>query len=423
MLEPTQAQIAPVAAAGEPPSDGVGHAHIATASFLASRVTPTAGFAIALAGGLALARVGQRAGARIGYGASLAAMLQNCALIGPARSGIPLTQALSAPLLGRMQARGIGLAGRLAACTTIRAVNQLVAMAFYVLVIVGGVDPYTDAYDGLARHVPLLPEGRTAALLLSGASMLAWTLFASTVQVLVYERGLKDWPATPGLADRSAAAPARPAARSRQRFDPRAVTACALLAFGALLLDTEWLLLGAVTAWLGAAWLLARGDREPVRPGLAFAAVLGTGALLVGLTGGADIELTLQRAVRAVLLVLVATWLRAAAGEAGLREVARRSLDRVRRIPPAREATTIFERLGASDELVSSGRALIEAVRHEERRPGPLSRAVLGWIAAEAGHFRAPPPSPRPALALRPSDGVLVLVAVLACATVAVPLF
>ena len=57
-------------------------------------------------GGVALARVAERRGARLGFGASVAAMLETVAIIGPARFGIPLTQAATAPMLGRLEARG-----------------------------------------------------------------------------------------------------------------------------------------------------------------------------------------------------------------------------------------------------------------------------------------------------------------------------
>src|ERR671922_1307667 len=85
--------------------EAAGLAHVATVSFLASRVSPTAGFWIALAGGVALARAGARWGARWGYGASIASMLETVAIMGPARFGVPFTQALTAPLLGVLEAR------------------------------------------------------------------------------------------------------------------------------------------------------------------------------------------------------------------------------------------------------------------------------------------------------------------------------
>ena len=75
-------------------------------SFLGSRVAPSAPFWLALPGGVALARVAARLGLRSGYGASAAAILQTVAVMGPARINNPLTQAITAPLLGRMEARG-----------------------------------------------------------------------------------------------------------------------------------------------------------------------------------------------------------------------------------------------------------------------------------------------------------------------------
>ena len=46
---------------------------------------------------------------RAGYAGSAAAVLETVAIMGPLRINNPLTQALSAPLLGAMQARGHGL--------------------------------------------------------------------------------------------------------------------------------------------------------------------------------------------------------------------------------------------------------------------------------------------------------------------------
>ena len=163
-----------------------------------------------------------------------------------------------------------------------------------------------------------------------------------------------------------------------------------------LLATTDWLVLGAVSAWLTVAWLTARADAAPVRAGLALAALLGGGALAFGLIGGIDVQLTLQRALRATLLVLVATWLRAAAGEQGVREIARRSLRRLRRVPAMPEAALLLDRLGAGGALGASGRALVAQVRGVRRRPRALARAVLEWIAGEARRFEAPAPAPAP---------------------------
>ena len=263
-----------------------GPAHVAVVSFLAARAAPTGGFWIALAGGVALARVAERRGARLGFGASVAAMLETVAIIGPARLGVPLTQAVSAPILGRLHARGVGIWPQLLACATVRLLHNAATAAFFIWVIAGGLDAYAGTYDAIGRRVGI-EVGSADALALTLAGLLAWAAFASTVQVLVYRRGLRAWAAAEG----STAAPKegpdaqvrgkrvdiRNVSLSPGRFDPRAVAAAALVAFVLLLSSTAWALLAAVLAWLALAWLLSRPDREPIAAGLLFAAVLAGG--------------------------------------------------------------------------------------------------------------------------------------------------
>ena len=106
-----------------------GLAHVATVSFLAARAAPSAQFWIALAGGIALARAAALRGVRAGYGASAAAMLQTVAVMGPARVNGPLTQALTAPLLGALHRRGTRLPLQIAACFAIRLTHYAVLTA------------------------------------------------------------------------------------------------------------------------------------------------------------------------------------------------------------------------------------------------------------------------------------------------------
>lgn len=406
-----------------------GLAHVATASFLASRIVPTGGYGVALAGGVALARAAQVAGARIGYGASIAAMLQTIAMLGPSRVSVPLTQALSAPLLGRLHARGSRLGPQIAACAAIRASDQLLFTLFYIAIIVGGVDAYAATYDALASRIPGVPGGTAAALAATALGLVAWTAAASVVQVLVYRAALRGWP--PGqLPPRPARGAAQPARRAgagagapRPRYDPRAVALAAVIAFGVLVATTAWLVLGGVIVWLAIAWSTARADPSPVRTGLALAALLGGGALVFNLVGEAGLDLTVRRTLRAALLVLVATWLRAAAGEDGLREIARRSLRVARGVPAMPEASQILDRLGTGGALGASGRALVAQVRDVPRRPAALAAAVLGWVATQAERFdTAPPPAPAPRhLAVAWRDRILVagVIAALAGAVVA----
>jgi hypothetical protein len=392
-------------ATGTAPPEATGPAHVGVVSFLAARATPTGGFWIALAGGVALARVAERLGARLGFGASAAAMLETVAIIGPARFGVPLTQALSAPILGRLHARGVGFWPQLAACALVRLLHNAATTAFFIWVIAGGLDAYAGTYDAIGRHVGI-EVGTADALVLTLVSLLAWAAFASTVQVLVYRRGLRSWEAPPARRQRKVADSATNRAHLG-RFDPRAITLGAVVAFTLLLASTEWLLLAAVAAWLTAVWLLSRPDPEPLPAGLLFAAILAGGAFAFALGGGLGLDTALRRAGRAALLVLAATWLRAAARAAGLREVARRALGRLRRIPSAIEASSVLDAIESEGRLADAARALVARLGDTPKRPRALLDAVLTWVVREAGSFTARPPAAPLRLAARPADWAL----------------
>jgi hypothetical protein len=407
--------------ATEAPTAPAGPAHVAVVSFLAARAAPTGGFWIALAGGVALARLAERRGARLGFGASAAAMLETVAIIGPARFGIPLTQAATAPLLGRLEARRVRVVLQVLACAAIRLLHNSATTAFFIWVITGGLDAYAGTYDALGRHVGI-NIGTADALVLTAVSLLAWAAFASVVQVLVYRRGLRDWdsresgsaePATARAAPAAEAGPDEATPRPRlRRFDPRAVTVAAAIAFVLLLASTEWALLGAVAAWLALVWAVSRADREPVPTGLLFAAILAAGALIFTLGGGLGLDMALRRAARAALLVLVATWLRAAAGADGLREVSRRALGRLRRVPAAPEAAQVLDGISSEGRLAAAGRTLAAQLGAVPMRPLPVLDAVLGWVVREAAAFRpAPGPPQAVSLTARPLDWILVLLA------------
>jgi hypothetical protein len=393
-----------------------GAAHVATVSFLAARASPAGGFWIGLAGGVALARASERRGARQGYGASLAAMLETVAIMGPARLGVPFTQAITAPLLGRLEARRARLLPEILAVAAIRIVHNAATVAFFIFVITGGLEAYTGTYDALGRRVGI-EVGTADALAATGVLLLAWAAFASTVQVLVYRRGLRRWPAGGRLgaaADRSAPDPSSSRPRGgprRGRFDPRAVAMAAAVAFALLLVSTAWAVLAASVAWLALAWAAARPDREAVPTGLALATVLALGSFSFTLGGGLGLDFALRRASRAALLVLVATWLRSAAGAAGLREVFRRALGRLRRLPSLPEAARVLEEIGSEGRLRAAGRSLVGALAGMRKRPLPILDAVLAWVARESARFEPDAP-PRPlALRARPVDWALVLLA------------
>src|ERR1700736_3756440 len=107
-----------------------GLAHVAAVSFLAARAAPSLAFWVALAGGAALAREAATRGMRAGYATSAAAMLQTVAIVGPLRFSAPLTQALSAPLLGAMHSRGRRPVTLFAVCLAIRLVHYAALTAF-----------------------------------------------------------------------------------------------------------------------------------------------------------------------------------------------------------------------------------------------------------------------------------------------------
>jgi hypothetical protein len=239
-------------------------------------------------------------------------------------------------------------------------------------------------------------------------------LFFSVVQVAVYRRALSDWPAGAagarveggvGVGAEEAVAP-RPG-----RFDPRAVVIAACVATVLLLASTAWLLLAGVTAWLVAAWALARGDRGAVPLGAALAGMLAFAALTGGLLGGAGLALALQRAARAALLVAVATWMRAAAGQDGLREVFRRALHRLRRVPSAAEAAALLEGLDAGPRLVAAGRAAAGRLGDTRLRPVALADALSLWVAGESAGFVAGGAVVGPTLRAAHRDRILVVVA------------
>ena len=388
--------------------DSAGPAHVATVSFLASRAVPSGGFWVALAGGMALARVAQRRGAREGYGASIAATLETVAIMGPARFGVPFTQALSAPLLGRMRARGSRFFAEFLACLAIRMLSNAAGLAFFVFVIAGGLEAYAGTYNALAERIGL-SLSEEGAVIFSVVGLLAWGAFASWVQVGFYRRGLASWP-PPGDAEPPPSPVKEP---HRGRFDPRAVAIAAAVCFGLLLSGTAWALLGAISAFLAVAWTLSRADRDAVPTGAALAAVLALGAFVFSMGGGLGLDEALRRALRAALLVAAATWLRSAAGSDGLREVSRRALGRLRALPAAPEAARVLDSIGSEGRLTAAGRTLMESLGTVRMRPIEVADAVLGWTAAEAGRFRAAEPGAALVLRVRFIDLVLVLAAVL----------
>jgi hypothetical protein len=328
-------------------------AHVATVSFLAARAAPSGAFWLALAGGAALARQAELRGKRAGYASSAAAMLQTVAIIGPLRFSAPLTQALSAPLLGAMHGRGRRWASLFAVCLAIRLVLYATLTAFTLFVLLGP-EGYKGSYEALSGWLRFLPRGLAGALLVTAVGNLALAIFFSTLQVGFYRRALDGWPT--GALEEAPPRPApRPQARERAGVDARAALAAAAAVTAVLLVSHDWVVLAAAAAWLAAAAMFARhGDREVLRIGLLLTALLAAGTLVASLLGGLGAEQAASRSVRGALLVLVATWLRLAAGSAGLREAFRRGLLRLRRVPGGHEAGEILGELDSGRLLAGS---------------------------------------------------------------------
>jgi hypothetical protein len=315
-------------------------------------------------------------------------MLQTLAIVGPLRVSAPLTQALSAPLLGWMHARGRRAPSMFAACLAIR-LALYAALTSFTLFVLLGPRGYKGSFEAVLGWLPLLPNGLAGALILTAIVNVASAVFFSGVQVGLYRRALSSWREWNGeRAPREAAAPT--IAGESAGADARMTLAVATAVTAVLLFTHRWVVLAAVTAWLLATAVLARrADRHLVSVGLLLAAILAVGTLIASLVGGLSVDEAGSRAVRALLLVLVATWMRAAAGSAGLREAFRRSLLRMRRIPGAEDAARLLSDLDSARFLPRSAMALQERLRGVRCRPIPVADAVLAWAAHEA-HVLAP---------------------------------
>ena len=273
-------------------------------------------------------------------------------------------------------------------CAAIRLVQNALTSAF-VIVVLTGLDVYLESYDTIAGVIPLLPEGHAAAWVVTVGSLLVWAVFASAAQVWVYRRGLHAWP-RPGRSRRCTSSRRRPSrtrsgrggsTRGRWRSRRRSPSGCWCRA-------SRGRCSAAVAAWLArrrAGLAAATGPSSPS----------GWGSR--SCSGRCPLRRAARRAghrglapagVRATLLVLVATWLRAAAGTAGLREVSRRVLGRLRRAPAAAEAVLVMGELGSGRELGAAARSVLAALRSVPAKTVPVVDAVLGWVAFESRRFR-----------------------------------
>lgn len=387
-----EASSRPAAPASGADAEVLGLSHVASCSFLASRLAPSGAFWAALGGGVALARIAAQRGPRLGYGASLAAVVQTVALIGPARVSGPLTQALNAPVMGHLQARGASRAARVGAGLAIRYVHYVLVNVAFVILVIGGLHEYVATYDRVAGFLRVLPKGQVWAIGFTIAISIVYGLAFTVIQMLTYERALGRWP-EPETSPGALAPPTGPG----QHVGIGSVVALVLTlaAWVVLLALLRWPVLAAIGGGLAVAVLATRawrGGRDTWTIGLSLAVVLAVGALGPALIGAVEWDGALKRAVRAGLLVLTATWARQAVGTDELREVARRILRRLAWIPSAREAADLTRRLESDARLAPAGKDLLERLNVVELKPAPVADALTDWIIDESRAYRPPQP-------------------------------
>ncbi len=405
-------------------SKPAGLAHVAAVSFLAARVSPTGSFWLSLTGGAAVARESDVRGMRSGYASSAAAMLQTVAIVGPLRINAPLTQAVSAPLLGAMHARGRRPFTQFLAALVIRLVHYTILTAFAVLILLGP-KAYAGTYQTLFGWIPGLPGGLAGALILTAIGNVFFAIVFSALQVAFYRHALFGWTARVPERSGSHREVLAPEQMESGGTDPRVALVAATLVTIVLLVSHSWIVLGAVAAWLAVASTMARyRDRDVIRVGLLLALIVAVGTLAASLIGGLGIDDAASRAVRGALLVMVPTWLRLAAGSAGLREAFRRMLMHLGRIPGAHEAAEILSELDSGALLEGSAKALRERLRGVSAEPMKIVNAVLVWAADEAESLPIHEPHAVSQLHLRARDATLVFSVLLpatALAAVLVP--
>lgn len=358
-----------------------GLAHVGTVSFLAGRVTPVGAFWVSLAGGIALARIGARTGARGGYGASLATMTETVAVMGPARISGPMTQALSAPLLGAMHARGRAALALFTACLTIRLTHYAVLTAFFLVVVVGGIDAYVDSYDRIVELTGgLLPTGTAPAVGLALLTNFAGAVVFSAVQVVVYRRALAEEDRTP----RSVAPRGEPPAERSGR--PVVALVWAVVASWVVMLALPtWPVLAAVAVTvLGGTLVAGRSRRRAMRIGAGLGVVLALGALGPGVLGAVAFDDAARRALRVLLLVTSASLVQAIAGPDGVRRLAAGALYALRRVPTTQEAAALAPVLRADRRVVPASLELVSRVREAAPSPRALTAAVVAWVDDES---------------------------------------
>ncbi|MGI8413367.1 MAG: hypothetical protein ACR2LV_08480 [Solirubrobacteraceae bacterium] len=355
-------------------------ANVAALTFLAARAVPL-GWTVAIAGGVPLARVAERDGARAGYAAAGASLVETMSIMGPARMGIPIPHAASAPWLGALAGRRKGFLVLALAGSLVRLLYYGVTSTISILLIVG-LDAYLGTYQHVRHLVGILPAGRSWALILTAVATGAWSLGAGLIQAWVIRRGLRRWSqASAGIeAPAPAADPGRPAPPRRAGT----MVLVALAGFAAALASTDPRAIGALSLALAVVWFFTRAGTRDLLRGLALAAPLALSTFGFGAFGGIGTEMAAQRAARVTLLVLIAVWVRAAAGSEGLRDVSLRVVRRLARFPALGLAAAVLGASAGIGDYGQGARRLGRCLGAARRRPVAVVDAALSWVAEES---------------------------------------
>ncbi|MAS54452.1 hypothetical protein [Nocardioides sp.] len=370
-------------------------ANVAALTFLAARAVPL-GWVVGVAGGVPLARAAQRHGGRAGYAAATASLVETMAIMGPARMGIPVPHAVSAPWLGVLYRKGRALLTMALAGALVRSGYYLMTSVFSILVLIG-LEAYVGSYEQLRQWLGFLPAGTAAALWLTAAMLVAWSLGAGLVQAWVLRRGLRDWDDNVGhgeLDPGSSAAKVSPAAHPRAGL----LVMVALVGFVVALSGTRPWVLGGVAVCLAMLWVVTQADARTLGRGLLLALPLALSTLAFGLVGGIGFNQAVRRGARVALLVLIAVWLHRAAGSAGLRDQSLRLVRRLRRFPTLALAGTVLGASVAASDFGGAARRLGRRVGGATRRPTAVLDASLAWLADESTRLAAPVAEPAASL-------------------------
>lgn len=357
-----------------------GMANVAALTFLVARAVPL-GWTVGVAGGVPLARAAWSRGARAGYATATASLVETISIMGPARMGIPLPQAASAPLLGVLERRSSSFLVLAAAAAAVRTAYYAVTSAFAIVVLIG-LDAYLGTYDRARETLTFLPAGTQAALLLSFASLVVWSVGAGLIQAWVIRRGLRRWDLEAASVQMRPVSPVETPEAPRPHVG--AMVLGAVAGFVATLASADVRALGVIALALAVAWTITDADGRALLRGLAIAAPLALSTLGFGVVGGIGTDQAFLRAARVALLVLIAVWVRSAAGSEGLRRISLRAVRRLWRVGVLADSAAILGSATPVENLGPSGRRLIGRLRAARRRPVAVVDAALGWIAEES---------------------------------------